>query len=231
MYHTTNITNLSSMKIIISLVVSLILHGILLMSLKNKEQTPFTSPPSNLVISLNNTDKPKKLIKEKTPSNPPNHLTQKKSNNSNKLVENKFSKKTKNINISQNIKNTNNKNKVEFIPVNHFKEKTFENKPSDTTYREIKENYISHLRTAISNHQYYPLRARQMRLQGDLKIQFVILNSGIIEQVSINSSSGQNILDRAAKKTVLKMGRYKPFPNEITDRYLSVIVPMKYYIN
>jgi len=61
----------------------------------------------------------------------------------------------------------------------------------------------------------YPAAARQLKLYGSLLITVSIRSDGSVEQVEINRSSGQRVLDAAARKIVEMAAPYAPFPPDI----------------
>jgi protein TonB len=61
----------------------------------------------------------------------------------------------------------------------------------------------------------YPEAARQMKLYGNLLVTVAIKADGTIDNIEINRSSGQRILDAAALKIVEMGAPYAPFPAEI----------------
>jgi protein TonB len=61
----------------------------------------------------------------------------------------------------------------------------------------------------------YPEAARQMKLYGNLLVTVAIKSDGSIENIEINRSSGQRILDAAAVKIVEMAAPYAPFPADI----------------
>jgi periplasmic protein TonB len=61
----------------------------------------------------------------------------------------------------------------------------------------------------------YPEAARQLKLYGNLLITVSIRSDGSVEQVEINRSSGQRVLDAAARKIVEMAAPYAPFPPDI----------------
>jgi protein TonB len=61
----------------------------------------------------------------------------------------------------------------------------------------------------------YPEAARQLRLYGSLLITVSIRSDGSVENVEINRSSGQRVLDAAARKIVEMAAPYAPFPPDI----------------
>jgi len=100
--------------------------------------------------------------------------------------------------------------------------------PEMEVSKQAKESYLSSLRAAINHLKYYPTRAWRMGKQGQAWVAFVIYRDGRIDQVTIRESSGEPMLDRAARESVLKLGRYQPFPEHIDSPFLSVTVPMNY---
>ncbi len=61
----------------------------------------------------------------------------------------------------------------------------------------------------------YPEAARQMKLYGNLLVTVAIKSDGSIENIEVNRSSGQRILDAAALKIVEMGAPYAPFPPDI----------------
>ena len=61
----------------------------------------------------------------------------------------------------------------------------------------------------------YPEAARVKKLYGKLLLTVSIRSDGSIENVEVNKSSGQRILDAAAVKIVEMAGPYSPFPADI----------------
>jgi len=92
----------------------------------------------------------------------------------------------------------------------------------------VEKNYLASLRAAISDYKYYPIRARRMGKQGNVWVAFFIYRDGRIDQVTIRESSGEPLLDRAARQSVLKLGRYQSFPASLDADFLSVTVTMSY---
>lgn len=62
----------------------------------------------------------------------------------------------------------------------------------------------------------YPQQARDQNIYGKLTLTISIRSDGSVENVEINKSSGQRILDAAAIRIVRLAAPYAPFPNEIS---------------
>ena len=61
----------------------------------------------------------------------------------------------------------------------------------------------------------YPSQARQQKIFGKLQLTVSIRADGTLEDVEINKSSGQRILDAAAVRIVKLAAPYAPFPDDI----------------
>lgn len=62
----------------------------------------------------------------------------------------------------------------------------------------------------------YPAQARQQKTFGSLKLSVSINSDGSIENIEVNQSSGQRILDAAAVRIVKLAAPYSPLPPDIT---------------
>ena len=70
---------------------------------------------------------------------------------------------------------------------------------------------------AIGN-QNYPLEAKRRRLYGDLRLLVSLRPDGGVAEIRILQSSGQQVLDDAAKQIVLLAAPYDPFPPSLRER-------------
>lgn len=66
---------------------------------------------------------------------------------------------------------------------------------------------------------YYPQSARDMKLYGDVRLLVTILGSGIVEKISILSTSGEKILDKAAIESIQLASPFEPFPPSLAAQY------------
>ena len=67
--------------------------------------------------------------------------------------------------------------------------------------------------------QNYPEEARRRQLFGSLLMTVSIKADGSVEQVEVDRSSGQTILDSAARRIVELAGPFPPFPAAIRNEY------------
>lgn len=82
-------------------------------------------------------------------------------------------------------------------------------------YGRLSRDYQSRLQRLVERHKYYPLQARRSGIQGKATISFTVRKSGKIDNIVISRSSGKSILDRAAIRTIKRLGTAPPFPDTI----------------
>ena len=71
---------------------------------------------------------------------------------------------------------------------------------------------------AIGN-LHYPAEARERQLYGDVRLLVKLQASGVVEEISIMSSSGSDILDRAAIESIRLASPFEPFPKALAEKY------------
>lgn len=64
---------------------------------------------------------------------------------------------------------------------------------------------------------YYPVKALQKNIQGQLRLLVAIRRDGSLHEVRLRQSSGKPILDKAAIEIVLKAAPFEPLPPEIAQ--------------
>jgi len=94
----------------------------------------------------------------------------------------------------------------------------------------IKAAYLKEVRELIEFNKYYPRRAKRMHRSGVVEIEFTILKSGKVSNINILKGCKYNILNRAAKRTLEKIGTFKPLPNEFKTNSLTLRVPINYIL-
>lgn len=91
------------------------------------------------------------------------------------------------------------------------------------------EKYLSKVRAKIQSNIKYPLLAKKLRLEGESVIEFVILKSGYVDELSIviKESSGHESLDKQAIKTLLSV-----LPFDIPPKNnMAIILPVVFQLN
>ena len=80
----------------------------------------------------------------------------------------------------------------------------------------LRERYLtahfSYIRDKVFTRLNYPNLARRMGWTGQVKVGFIILENGEIEQLRIEESSGHKVLDRQALQAVEKAAPFPPPP-------------------
>jgi len=97
--------------------------------------------------------------------------------------------------------------------------------------RKLSRDYRSSLLRLIQRKKYYPLQARRRGLQGKVLVAFTVVGNGEIKNITLSRSSGKKLLDRAAIRTIKRMGKAPPFPKELKRRNWRFVVPISYSIS
>ena len=92
----------------------------------------------------------------------------------------------------------------------------------------IEEDYKSALRLAIEAKKFYPKKARRMRREGLVEVDFTIELSGLIKNISISSSSGVELLDNAALQAVQALRQFRPIPDELNRNQWPMRIPVEF---
>jgi len=93
------------------------------------------------------------------------------------------------------------------------------------------QQYQHHLWQLISQHKHYPPRARHKRQQGTVRISFVLLASGDIENIKILKSSGSRLLDQSAIHTIRQLSGQLPFPETLHRKQWAFTLPLVYALH
>lgn len=88
--------------------------------------------------------------------------------------------------------------------------------------------YLQQLQRAIARKRFYPRAARRKGITGIVTVSFVLKADGRITNVRIAKGSGHTTLDKAAIKTLVRLGRYKPIPTQIGRSRWSLRVPINF---
>jgi protein TonB len=72
-----------------------------------------------------------------------------------------------------------------------------------------KKEYYEMLKMSIESHKKYPRIAKDRNIEGNVKVEFEIIQGGKVMNVTVVRSSGKKILDRAALDAIKKAS---PFP-------------------
>jgi protein TonB len=86
--------------------------------------------------------------------------------------------------------------------------------------------YLAIIRAMLERNKEYPLWARKNNWEGTVRLHFVVSRDGTIEDINVIGSSGFSILDKAAERTVRRIGKFPSIPKELTMGRLSLDVPL-----
>ena len=93
--------------------------------------------------------------------------------------------------------------------------------------RDILLQFQSWVRQKIDQAKLYPRQARQMDIEGRVSIRFNILNNGQVGGITVITSSGSSILDKAAKRMVNKAAPFVPIPEQLKNQStIQIEVPI-----
>ena len=107
-----------------------------------------------------------------------------------------------------------------------------DNKPIPLDTKE--ERYVSYfnrIKQQIQLVWIYPIQAAEKKISGQLTLKFEISRDGNLLGVHMANSSGFNILDIAAIKSVKESAPYYPFPITIKKNKLSILATFVYNPN
>ncbi len=92
----------------------------------------------------------------------------------------------------------------------------------------LEARYMAALRSAIEANKFYPRRARRLKREGKVVVDFTISRNGQIHDVNIAMTSGTKLLDKAALDAVNKLGQFKPIPEQIQYEKWKLEIPMEF---
>ncbi|MDP3119799.1 MAG: TonB family protein [Sulfuricurvum sp.] len=96
--------------------------------------------------------------------------------------------------------------------------------PKPSAEEEYLENHLSAIRDTLIKYRKYPKNAVRLRQEGAVRVSFRLTSSGEVEDITIQSSSGYEILDDDAKVLIEKTAHYFPKP----PKTVRITVPLSY---
>lgn len=88
----------------------------------------------------------------------------------------------------------------------------------------VSDELFSKIRTAISSYNQYPRVARMKKIEGEVIVEFILSQNGIMEELKIIESSAEEILKKSALKAVKKASKHFPSP----PQKIKIRVPIVY---
>ena len=91
----------------------------------------------------------------------------------------------------------------------------------------IYQSYYGVVRSMLDSNKKYPLLSLQRRQEGTPIVEFTILQNGDVINIDI-TSSGFRLLDREARKIVLKSAPFPPIPKSLGKNRIDLRVPINF---
>lgn len=92
-------------------------------------------------------------------------------------------------------------------------------------------SYLGELQQWLERQKVYPKAASRLGITGQAEVTFKIAKSGEFLDIQLAKSSASELLDQSALSLVKRASRFRPIPDEISERQLTVTVPVNYTIN
>lgn len=89
-------------------------------------------------------------------------------------------------------------------------------------------DYLARVQALLARYKEYPRRARIRRIEGTVRVRFMLHPDGRITDASIIGSSGHGVLDESARKLLARAGRVPPFPEDMEQHAFSLELPIEY---
>jgi len=94
--------------------------------------------------------------------------------------------------------------------------------------RAAQVSYLAKLKSWLDRHKVYPEDARNRRIEGTVRLYFVIGADGRVLNYSIRESSGHRQLDRAAKAMLRRAQPLPRLPASLASRRLEIVAPIRF---
>lgn len=92
----------------------------------------------------------------------------------------------------------------------------------------LRDAYKAALLAAIERHKFYPNRARRRGIEGQARVGFRVTADGRIERITLVEGSGAALLDRAALRTLERLGTVAPLPAALDMDHWDLVVPIDF---
>ena len=105
-----------------------------------------------------------------------------------------------------------------------------ENPLSGEELQKLWAGYTSAVRKMIAESKVYPPSARDKGQQGKIGLSFKLGKDGELLKLLIENSSGNNILDDAARDAVKNAGPFPPIPEKLNKQYVLLELPISFIL-
>ncbi|MEO5707906.1 MAG: energy transducer TonB [Alteraurantiacibacter sp.] len=99
---------------------------------------------------------------------------------------------------------------------------------NDPRARQQEADYFSLVNAHLARNKRYPREARQARQQGVVTVRFTVARDGTINNASIRSSSGHDLLDQATLDLLQRVSPLPRFPRSMTRDSVTLTLPIEY---
>ena len=103
----------------------------------------------------------------------------------------------------------------------------FDNRLQGDKSNKIYQSYYGVIRNILDSNKKYPLLALQRRQEGTPVVEFTILKSGEVVNLTVETS-GYRLLDREAQKIVLKSTPFPPIPDSMNKNHIDLRIPINF---
>lgn len=90
------------------------------------------------------------------------------------------------------------------------------------------DSYASEIIRELNRHKVYPETALRLRQQGRVKVRFRIDRTGQVLEAEILEKAPFETLNRAARRLIEDVRRFKPFPESVNEATWIFTVPIEY---
>lgn len=94
--------------------------------------------------------------------------------------------------------------------------------------KKVQNAYLAYVRQSAEKLKTYPKNAKRLSQTGVAYVHFIILADGTITQISLQKSSGFELLDDAAIKIISTLAKVKPIPKELNQEKYDIVLPIDY---
>jgi len=95
---------------------------------------------------------------------------------------------------------------------------------------DIENDYLAGLRKAILGQRRYPARARRLRQEGSVQIEFTLMRDGTITGIHLAGSSGYRSLDNSAINALERLKKFRPIPEELQRESWGMSIGLEYQL-
>jgi protein TonB len=102
---------------------------------------------------------------------------------------------------------------------------------TDGKVMSLKDRYLYELKMHIERNKIYPKKARRLKHQGQVVVNFMIDAQGNFAELKVSKSSSFNTLDKGALELLKKISNFKPLPEELKISALNVTQAITFQMN